>query len=369
MNHSSERLRKAAIFVASLDDSAAAGVYASLPVADATQLRAAVAELVEVDAEEQEAILAEFLAERSRHADDVGVELDRNLARRLADYERAAEGDDANSSPLVDDSDDLAEVSADELIQGLEGEHPQTIAVVLARVEPMRAAETLRAWEPERRHEILRRIASLAPTPPELLREITQELFARLRRRADALTAARRSEAQVEAILAAADEPLRSAWRAGTNGPTTARPIEPADAGAGEPDSTRSTESRDADASPLGAGLLDDHSPSAEAAGAPESTGGESAPFTWAEVARFDDQVLARLFASAAPELVRLALAGADETLLDRMRRHLGPKAARALDRQIQRLDAVRIGDIVEAQERLAELAERLARRGELAPR
>lgn len=369
MNHSSDRLRKAAIFVASLDEAAAAGVYASLPTTDAAQLRAAVAELAEFDAEEQEAILAEFLAERSRHADDVGVELDRNLARRLADYERAAGGDEASSSPLADDADDLAEVSAEELIQGLDGEHPQTIAVVLARVEPLRAAETLRAWEPERRHEILRRIASLAPTPPEVLREITQELFARLRRRADALTAARRSEAQVEAILAAADEPLRSAWLAGANGPTPARPLAPVPAAAVLSDSDRSPESRVAQEPSRKSGPLED-SPSADG----EASGGESAevestPFTWADVASFDDQVLARLFASAAPELVRLALAGADEALLDRMRRHVGPKAARALDRQIQRLDAVRIGDIVEAQERLAELAERLARRGELAPR
>ena len=55
----------------------------------------------------------------------------------------------------------------------LRNEYPQTVAVVLARVEPSRAAEALRAWGPERRHEILRRIASLAVCPAQVTASAT----------------------------------------------------------------------------------------------------------------------------------------------------------------------------------------------------
>jgi len=342
MNAHNERYRKAAILVASLDETAAAALYESLSADEARMLRQAVENLTDINAEEQQAVLAEFLDARAQGSDDVGVELDDNLARRLAGFEHLAPATPpATSSPQAAGFRELAEIDPDALMQALVVEHPQTVAVVLAQLAPARAAEILQRWDAAARHELLDRIATLSPTPPELLREIGQELLARIRAKAEEVDSARHSEARVAAILAAADEPVRLAWH-GRQGETT---------------------TLDAD---LGERHVAVPSDEASARTAVQDDEGEAAPLAWDELGRFDDESLATLYASAPAEVVRLALAGADVGMIQRMRRHLGPRAARLLDRQLHRLDAVRISDIVEAQHRLGELAGRLMQEGVL---
>lgn len=366
-----DRVRKAAILVASLDAETAAAVFASLSDEEARQLRDAVDDLVEIAGGEQAAVLAEFLSAGGNGSEMIGVELDDALAQRIAAFEPPSpEQCDAESVATAQPFRDFATMDGAELVECLQAEHPQTVAVVLAHLPPTQAADVLRRWDIASRTELLDRMAALTPTPPDLLREIAHELLARWRAHAEQRASARRNEAQVAAILAAADEPVRLAWQQrqaqATNvGDALLENIDEADSAAHSPfrdDVFEEDVAFTSDGAELPLGGVH-----VSTAGASVAASSSTAPqWSWDDLAQFDDESLATLFAAAPAEIVRLALAGAEEGLLHRMRRHLGPRAARLLDQQLQRLDAVRLSDIAEAQRRLAALAGKLVQDGVL---
>ena len=74
----------------------------------------------------------------------------------------------------------LLETPAEELGALLEGEHPQTIALVLAHLGPGKAAAVLAGLEPERQVDVVRRIASLGAPAGEVAGEIARGLAARM---------------------------------------------------------------------------------------------------------------------------------------------------------------------------------------------
>ena len=74
----------------------------------------------------------------------------------------------------------LADTSAEELHSLLTGEHPQTIALVLAHLGPGKAAAVLAGLEPERQVDVVRRIASLDAPTGQVAGEIARGLAARM---------------------------------------------------------------------------------------------------------------------------------------------------------------------------------------------
>lgn len=74
----------------------------------------------------------------------------------------------------------LLKTPAEELLTLLEGEHPQTIALVLAHLGPGRAAAVLAGLEPERQVDVIRRIAGLGAPAGEVADEIARGLAARM---------------------------------------------------------------------------------------------------------------------------------------------------------------------------------------------
>ena len=74
----------------------------------------------------------------------------------------------------------LVDTPAEQLLELLGGEHPQTIALVLAHVGPGKAAAVLAGLEPERQVDVVRRIASLGAPTGEVAGEIARGLAARM---------------------------------------------------------------------------------------------------------------------------------------------------------------------------------------------
>jgi flagellar motor switch protein FliG len=74
----------------------------------------------------------------------------------------------------------LREVDRNQLADFLAEEHPQTIALVLSRTSPDLTANVLQRLDPSVRAEVAYRIATLEPTPPELVRDVEDLLKQRL---------------------------------------------------------------------------------------------------------------------------------------------------------------------------------------------
>ncbi len=76
----------------------------------------------------------------------------------------------------------LADTPIEELQAALRGEHPQTVAVVLSYLTPARSAAALAALEPDRRVEVVRRIAALEQVDPQIISDVEESLRMRMSR-------------------------------------------------------------------------------------------------------------------------------------------------------------------------------------------
>ena len=82
------------------------------------------------------------------------------------------------------------------------------------------------------------------------------------------------------------------------------------------------------------------------------------------DLVRLEDAALARVFRAAEPQIVLLALSGANRELIDRIVRHLPAAAGRKLRQQIATVGPTRLRDIELAQQQLVELAGQMCRDG-----
>lgn len=151
-------LRKVAILVASLDAEWSERVLKSLPADQAAVVRQRVELLSDVDPEEERAILAEFRRSLAQSAEPMneGVELDISLQDRIrgSDY-------GPNVNPNRHPLETLSEADTSFIVEMLVGEHPQTIAIVLSRLETQQAVEVLGKFSPADQADVMHRLAEL----------------------------------------------------------------------------------------------------------------------------------------------------------------------------------------------------------------
>jgi flagellar motor switch protein FliG len=74
----------------------------------------------------------------------------------------------------------LREIDRNQLSDFLAEEHPQTIAMILSRTPPDLAANIFQRLDPSLRADVAQRIATLEPTPPEMVKDVEEMLRARL---------------------------------------------------------------------------------------------------------------------------------------------------------------------------------------------
>src|SRR5687768_3002628 len=165
--------RKAAILIASLDARSADALLNGLPPHEADEVRRLAVALETIDPAEQEAVIGEFLGRpvgqslRGRHArtaDDAGVELNLSSGPR-------------EQGPRFRF---LQEAECDRLAPFLQGEHPQTIAVVLSHLSPNRALEVLSGLSPSLQADVVRRLVDLDEMDPDVLRDVERSLESRI---------------------------------------------------------------------------------------------------------------------------------------------------------------------------------------------
>jgi flagellar motor switch protein FliG len=70
----------------------------------------------------------------------------------------------------------LKSIDSESILCAIENEYPQTIAVVVACMQPEQAAYIIEGLPPERQHAVVRRIATMRKVELEVLRELEEEL-------------------------------------------------------------------------------------------------------------------------------------------------------------------------------------------------
>jgi flagellar motor switch protein FliG len=178
-------LNKAAILMVLLGEDAASEIYRHLPPPDVEQITKEIAELEHVNPENALVVLEEFhrLVLTGDYISQGGTEYANKLLVKAFGKEGAKEllhqvSEAAEVSGTKLDS--LRKTDPQQLAKFIAGEHPQTIALILAHLESKQASTVLMKLPPELRAEPVKRLAQLRQFSPEMAQRVAVVLHKRL---------------------------------------------------------------------------------------------------------------------------------------------------------------------------------------------
>jgi flagellar motor switch protein FliG len=178
-------LHKAAILMVVLGEDAASQLYRHLPPAEVEQITREITLLKSVDAETTLAVLEEF--ERLVATGDTLVQGGKEYANKLLIKAFGEEGAKEllrqvalTAEMSAGKLDSLRKADPQQLAKFIEGEHPQTIALILAHLEAKQASTLLMLLPEELRSEAVKRLAQLRQFSPEMAQRVSIVLHKRL---------------------------------------------------------------------------------------------------------------------------------------------------------------------------------------------
>ncbi|WP_166827628.1 flagellar motor switch protein FliG [Thalassoroseus pseudoceratinae] len=176
-------VRKAAVLLLSLDKQLAASVLGQVRKDLVEKLMLEIARLNDVPEEEQDRVIEEFStsAKVRSHIERGGIDFaDQLLRESLGEDGADAILDNVRQSLSSVPFGFLQKVGADNLITFIQEEHPQTIALIMSHLPPGLAAEVLSGLPSSKQLEVIRRVASMEQTNPEVVEDVERTLRKRM---------------------------------------------------------------------------------------------------------------------------------------------------------------------------------------------
>ncbi|MBN9652845.1 flagellar motor switch protein FliG [Halobacillus sp. GSS1] len=175
--------QKAAVLLISLGPDVAAQVYKHLDEEEIEQLTLEISSVQKVDSKEKEEILDQFhqIALAQDYISQGGI----GYAKTI--LEKALGSDEASniigrltSSLQVKPFDFARKADAHQILNFIQNEHPQTIALVLSYLDPEQSGQILSELPQELQADVARRIATMDSTSPEVISQVEQILEKKL---------------------------------------------------------------------------------------------------------------------------------------------------------------------------------------------
>jgi flagellar motor switch protein FliG len=175
-------LRKAAILLMSLPEDDAGKVMGQLSAKQVEMVSVEIAKLGLISTEEQDAAIKDF-AEASPNtigAGTGGLDLAKSLVEKALGK---------NASPTIESVRQqieampfgfLQKVDSQNLLTFIMDEHPQTIALIISHLQPSQAASIISGLPSDRQLAVVRRIATMGQTNPEVIHEVEKGLEHRM---------------------------------------------------------------------------------------------------------------------------------------------------------------------------------------------
>jgi flagellar motor switch protein FliG len=360
----SDRIRRAAILVASLDEPLAEQLLADLPPSEAARVLSEAEALESIDPDEQRDVLAEFRRlTRGRVAAEASGAVE--FAYSSRDDVRAAHAPPSTppetyvAAPALTG---LSDADAAAMADLLAGEHPQIVAAALSRLPEDHSAAVFSALPADIQAQALERLASLAPVDEDAVQEIEMQLQQRLGERRERQARSAAGAALVQRMLARTPETQRNHLleRMSAKDATAAPAVS-------KVQGTTTATQRVLPSGSVRLAYADAIDPVAQqalelasAVRRAQASGAYRAPALndrTDELESLSDAALvAGLRAAGEPTVLR-ALAASGDGFLKRVIGMLPRKQAKQLRRMLRDLGPTRLADLHEAQHRLLELA------------
>jgi len=179
-----DNVRKAAIFLLSLDKPLAAEVLSQLPKPQVELVSLEIARIEGVTKDQQMSVITEFTdlsgdrVEIERGGLDFADEL---LKQSLGNDGAGQIIENVRQSMSSVPFGFLANAGSENLLTFISEEHPQTIALIMSHLPAAMAAEVLGGLSSAKQLEVVRRIANMEQTSPEVVRDVEISLEGRMR--------------------------------------------------------------------------------------------------------------------------------------------------------------------------------------------
>ena len=313
---------KAAILLISLGPEASAQVFQHLSEEEIEDLTLQIASMRKIEPELRERVLTEFdgMMQAQEYIEQGGIAYAREVLEAALGKERARVIMERLTATLqVRPFDFARKTEPTQILNFIQNEHPQTIALVLAYLKPDQASLILSALPPEKQVDVAKRLATLDRTTPEVLEDIESTLEQRL-------SAYEVHDYTVAGGIDAAVEIINHV--------------------------DRSTEKTIMEA------LEEDDPELAEEI--------RKRMFVFEDIVNLDDRAIQLIIREVESRDLALALKTASEEVADRIYRNMSKRAASLLKEDIDFMGPVRLRDIEEAQTRIVAVVRRLEDAGDL---
>ncbi|MDR3207257.1 MAG: flagellar motor switch protein FliG [Oscillospiraceae bacterium] len=174
---------KAAVLLIALGREYSAKVFKHLRDDEIEQLTLEITNVRRVDSETKESIINEFYEHclAQNYISEGGIDYARDVLEKAIGADKAlALINRLTSSLQVRPFDFVRRADPNQLLNFVQNEHPQTIALILSYLDPPMAANVLARLELDRQTEVVARIATMSRTSPEYVHEIERVLDKKL---------------------------------------------------------------------------------------------------------------------------------------------------------------------------------------------
>ena len=175
--------RKAAVLLISIEEDLAALILAKLDKQYVSMITREIAQLKNITQDDRDQIIEEFyqVALARNLLDSGGMGTARTLLERTFSKEEA-QGmlDQVEKSMQATPFSFLQRAETANLLTFIQGEHPQTIALILSHLPSSQAAEVLAGLPSKKQIEVVRRVANMEQTSPDVIAEVEKALESRL---------------------------------------------------------------------------------------------------------------------------------------------------------------------------------------------
>ncbi|WDV47690.1 flagellar motor switch protein FliG [Clostridiaceae bacterium M8S5] len=171
--------QKAAILLIALGPQKSADIFKHLKEDEIEELTLEIANMRKVSPEEKEAVLQDFyqLCLAQEYISEGGIDYAKDVLERALGSQKAVNIINKLTTSLqVRPFEFIRKADSSQILNYIQQEHPQTIALILAYLTPIQAGQILSNLPLDVQSEVARRISVMDRTSPEIIKEIERIL-------------------------------------------------------------------------------------------------------------------------------------------------------------------------------------------------
>ena len=176
-------VQKAAILLIALGPDKSSNVFKHLKEDEIEQLTLEIANTRSVSPAMKDAVLDEFyeVCLAQQYIAEGGIGYAKDLLEKALGSERAKDGIGKLTASLqVRPFEFVRKTDASQLLNFIQDEHPQTIALILSYLSSNQASAIISALSPEKQTDVAKRIAQMDRTSPDVIKEVEKVLEQKL---------------------------------------------------------------------------------------------------------------------------------------------------------------------------------------------